>query len=513
MNKIRDYIFFLICIALLFNNIPKIFQINFIGSVLGDKLVFYPLIIGFIYTTYYQYKYKNILIDFYKINKYIIGYFVIIMISLIIGLYSYSYYDLILDGPIEQIEKLPRVLMLLQGLGINIEEKSLLILWMIVRVIKGLLLETIYTFGGAYMIYCWYYNNWQQGFKILSKAIICSIIIILLYSSIEIFYLAGSKFATEILIVITPIFHVVMEHDWWPPLLWKGQLRSIFAEPSYFGMYAAFAMPFLWYRIIKNENKKYEYLYIIINILFVFCLFLTKARTAVALFLIENIIFMSLIFYYQNKIVIKKGLIILICGLISFVGANMFAFIENKSDIDFSTEVNSYIDENLGSIASTNQRSNNARYSVMIADLKIGLENPVFGVGRDLRSAYVYDNLPDMGKDNAEIKMWKEDSMEYGLLRFGVPVLSKYTSQFAETGILGVIVFFAAPAILIIKLCKKILAKQILDKKEWLMYITIFISLLGLLIGAIAGNINSRYCYWVLLGLGYAMCFGKLNKY
>lgn len=513
MNKIRDYIFFLICIALLFNNIPKIFQINFIGNVLGDKLVFYPLIIGFIYTTYYQYKYKNILIDFYKINKYIIGYFVIIMISLIIGLYSYSYYDLILDGPIEQIEKLPRVLMLLQGLGINIEEKSLLILWMIVRVIKGLLLETIYTFGGAYMIYCWYYNNWQQGFKILSKAIICSIIIILLYSSIEIFYLAGSKFATEILIVITPIFHVVMEHDWWPPLLWKGQLRSIFAEPSYFGMYAAFAMPFLWYRIIKNENKKYEYLYIIINILFVFCLFLTKARTAVALFLIENIIFMSLIFYYQNKIVIKKGLIILICGLISFISANMFAFVENKSDVDFGVEVNSYIDENLGSIASTNQRSNNARYSVMIADLKIGLENPVFGEGRDLRSAYVYDNLPDMGKDNAEIKMWKEDSMEYGLLRFGVPVLSEYTSQFAETGILGVIAFLIAPVILIVKFCKKIVAKQTLDIKEWLMYITIFISLLGILIGAIAGNINSRYCYWVLLGLGYAMCFGKLKKY
>lgn len=512
-NKIKNQLFFLICFTLVFNNIPKVLQMNFIGSVLGDKLVFYPLIIGFVYTIYCEYKYKNVLVNVDKFIKYIVIYVSLIMLSSIIGLYTYPYYDLIFSGPVEQIEKLPKVLSILQSFGINIEEKTLLILWMITRVIKGLLLETIYTFGGAYMIYCWYRDNWQKGFKILSKAVIYSVIVILLYSSIEIFYLAGNKVATEILVIITPFFHMVLtDHDWWPPLLWKGQLRSIFAEPSYFGMYAAFAMPFLWYKIIRAKDKKFEYLYIVTTVLFIFCLFLTKARTAVVLFLVENLIFFILLVYYRNREIIKKGIIILLCGVISFIGANAFTLIEKKSDIDFSTEMNSYIDENLGSIASTNQRSNNARYSVMIADLKIGLENPVFGVGRDLRSAYVYDNLPEMGKDNAEINKWKEDSIEYGILRFGVPVLSKYTAQFAESGILGLIAFLFVPAFLVVKLCKNIFVKENLSNKEWIMYMTVFISLLGLLIGAIAGNINSRYCYWVLLGLGYAMCSSKLKK-
>ena len=58
-SKIKNQLFFLICFTLIFNNIPKVLQMNFIGSVLGDKLVFYPLIIGFVYTIYCEYKYKK----------------------------------------------------------------------------------------------------------------------------------------------------------------------------------------------------------------------------------------------------------------------------------------------------------------------------------------------------------------------------------------------------------------------------------------------------------------------
>ena len=166
-KKICDKLFFVICFVLIFNNIPNILQMNLIGSILADKLVFYPLFVGCIYTIYCQYKYKNVLINFNKVKKYVFSYLIIVMLSLIVGLYNYPYYNMILNGPVEQIEKLPAVLAMLQNLGLNVEEKSLLIFWMIARVVKGLLLETVYTIGGAYMIYCWYYNDWQRGFKIL----------------------------------------------------------------------------------------------------------------------------------------------------------------------------------------------------------------------------------------------------------------------------------------------------------------------------------------------------------
>ena len=35
------------------------------------------------------------------------------------------------------------------------------------------------------------------------------------------------------------------------------------------------------------------------------------------------------------------------------------------------------------------------------------------------------------------------------------------------------------------------------------------ISLLGIMASGIGDTLNITYCYWVLLGLGYAMCFGK----
>lgn len=57
-TKICNLIFLLISIFLIFNTIPKPIQMNFIGGILGNKLSFYPFIVGFIYTLYCQYKYK-----------------------------------------------------------------------------------------------------------------------------------------------------------------------------------------------------------------------------------------------------------------------------------------------------------------------------------------------------------------------------------------------------------------------------------------------------------------------
>lgn len=500
--KIKNRLFFVICFVLIFNNIPNILQMNLIGSILADKLVFYPLFIGCIYTIYCQYKYKNVLINFNKVKKYVFSYLIIVMLSLIVGLYNYPYYNMILNGPVEQIEKLPAVLAILQNLGLNVEEKSLLIFWMIARVIKGLLLETVYTIGGAYMIYCWYYNDWQRGFKILGKAIIFSLIIIFLYSSVEIFYLSGNITATEILIAITPFFHmIVTDHNWWPPLLWNGQLRSIFAEPSYFGMYASFAIPFLWYKFIKNT--KYKMIYGLIILLFTFLLFLTKARTAVALFGGELIILLAYMIYLKNKIFFKNILLICIFTAISFVGANIFISSVMDTNSEAKINVEEYVEENLVSIASTEKRSNTARYSIMLANLKIGLDHPFLGIGLNLNDAYIPEYLPSMSDNSSEVNMWINDQKEKGILKSGFPSLGEYISRFAETGVLGLIAFLVPPVFLLINLLNKI------RKENDLRYAIFMISFIGMLSTGIGDSINITYCYWILLGLGYVMCFGK----
>ena len=59
-NKI--FIVELIFLSLVFNEIPRNLQMNFLGGPVQSKLVFYPLFIGFIYTIYCQYKYKDVLV-------------------------------------------------------------------------------------------------------------------------------------------------------------------------------------------------------------------------------------------------------------------------------------------------------------------------------------------------------------------------------------------------------------------------------------------------------------------
>ena len=549
-KKVINILFFFISFFLIFNNVHKIIQINFLGGPVGNKLVFYPLFIGFIYTIYCQYKYENVLANFDKFTKFISVYLAITLISLIIGLYNYPYYDLVINGPVTQIEKLPKVIAFLDSLDIDIEENILVTFWMSARVIKGLFLEIIYTFGSAYMIYCWYQDNWKTAFNIMLKAISAALVFIFSYSVIEIFYLAGNQNAKEILEFITPYIHTVKPDGfWWPPLLWKNQLRSLFAEPSYYGIYFAFAMPVVWYSSLVAEKIQHKVLLYVGIIFFTFCLFITQARTAVALFLGEIVLFIIFLMFLQSIGILKKFAIIGLCSIIAFGMSNIFItnfmqpkpaktmsveISKDKSDksvtktdikqdqklsnpkgkqetnkiIIDKNQINSYFEKNLFSLASLNQRSNNARYSIMLTDLKIGLNNPILGVGTGLRNAYVPDYLPEMSKGNREVKMWLNNQKEKGIMRSGFPKLGEFTSRFAETGVLGLTIFLIPPLVLLRKLYFKI-SDQAISTENKLPYVFFTISLIGIMASGIGDTINITYCYWVLLGLGYDMCFGK----
>ena len=181
--------------------------------------------------------------------------------------------------------------------------------------------------------------------------------------------------------------------------------------------------------------------------------------------------------------------------------------VDNRYGID---SVESYVESNLTSLASTSQRSNGARYSVIVTDLKIAIDHPLIGVGTGLRNAYIPDYLPEMAKDNGEVKMWIQNQKEKGILRSGFPKLGEYTSRFAETGIIGLTLFLVPPFILLRKLYFKITDKS-MTADDKLPYVFFTISLIGIIASGIGDTINITYCYWVLLGLGYAMCFGKEN--
>lgn len=237
---IKDKLFLLSVVAIIFCSIPLGIRFAFggLGSVMTDKLSIYPLFLGFLLSIYLWSRGRfGINIDSRLFFLYITVYGIIVLASLIHGLIIYPYMQDVLNGPggVGQIEKLPGVYVFLHENHVPVTEIGLFKLWMAARLIKGLALEIFWTFGMSWMIYCWYKNQWGKGFSILRNGALISIGIVLLYSILDVLYLGGSWRAESVLKVLNPIIHGIKNYGyWWPPLLWFGQLRSVFPEPSFF---------------------------------------------------------------------------------------------------------------------------------------------------------------------------------------------------------------------------------------------------------------------------------------
>ena len=215
--------------------------------------------------------------------------------------------------------------------------------------------------------------------------------------------------------------------------------------------------------------------------------------------------------YLRNREYMKRIAVVFLCSIMAFITSNLFIanVMEKTQNIPTTQSITKYVDSNAASLANPDSRSNRARYSVMEADLKIGLNHPVLGVGSGLRDAYMPDYFSIKGLQNKEIQMWINYQKHLGVFRCGYPSLGEYTSRFAETGILGLICFLVPPFYLLYNIFKKL---SFLSMKERLPYIMYVISLLGIMVSGIGDTLNITYCYWVLLGLGYAMCFGECKN-
>jgi hypothetical protein len=177
---------------IIFDQIPQVLRLNFLSGGFASRLSFYPLFILGLYLLYVHHKEKITLINSKYFFKYISVYFSIILFSTILGLINYPYFNIIFNGPVDQIEKLPAVSAFLTNHGFNIEDKLLLSVWMVVRILKSCLIKILYTFGFAYTVYYFTCNNWNESFCLYKKAIYFSLGFMFIYSFFELLYLSGA---------------------------------------------------------------------------------------------------------------------------------------------------------------------------------------------------------------------------------------------------------------------------------------------------------------------------------
>lgn len=446
--KATGYVLMLVILTLPFTIIPERFAIPLLGRNLPNAF----LIIGIVFWAIYILIRRNV--DFPH-KKYIVLFLVWFSACLFIGALNYPFYDSDFFSYMRTegiYGKLVRIKPDIFDSTILMELKYACSLF--VRMIRGFFIPLI---GLWLIVINLYKKNWKIGMHQISLAALDLAIVMIIYSIPEIIWLwTGDKTCAEILSAINPFFYdPVSVNEWWPPLLWKNQLRSITMEPSFFGIFASFIIPLLWHCIFV-EKKSWCYGVLVI---FVFMLFASKARTGIAVYLGEVAVLLILSLALRNKKYIKIGAKILLSGIISyalFIGGSTYvpSMVHGGINTSIDEAADLYIEENVMSVVG-DKRSNSARNGLTVAMIRVGLDHPVFGVGYNYQHMYIKDRFPDFAKDNHEVQNWTEDMLKKGFLKSGYPILNEYAYVFAISGVFGLILFISPIAYLGIKLLRK----------------------------------------------------------
>lgn len=360
--------------------------------------------------------------------------------------------------------------------------------------------------GGSLFTYYLFKSNFRRGIKLCVISVIILISFCIIYSIPEILWLwTNSEFCEEILKHVNIyIYDVPVPPAWHPPLLWWGQLRSLFDEPSSFGIVGSFCYPLM---MLVPDKSKYQLVYKVF-LLAAFCLMIimTQSRTAVCLFIAETILMAGYLLLKKYKKSFIIMLISVIFGLFIYNLGPVLLPQESLSDHhqngDTLSQQGNYISRNVESLAGTGKRSNGARYGMTISSLKVGIQHPIVGVGKGYESLYMEKVLPDFAKDNDEIGAWMKNTQEKGITKMGSFILNQYTESLATSGLIGLILLVTPPVYLIYSLIKRKLINR-----------TIPAILLIVLIGQLTAMLSGPYWYTYPITIGLLLCCINDAKY
>lgn len=508
---------FIFCIILFigFGNVAHPRFINIIGTNFAGMLSWYFLVGLGIYTLFLQYIKKIPIVDNskYFMIRYLVIYISAIILSLFVGIYTYPYFDTNYfinanSGSFGVINNFSN------KVGLVVNDQLGTTISFVFRNLKNSILTIIYTFGGSYIMYLYIKRDFDKYWKYINRAVIISSLIVIMVTIIEILYYYGNSYTKDLLVTITPYFHVIKISDgWWPPLLWdKQQIRSIFPEPSHIGNYMAFVIPFIWGKYLASNSKKYTIFYGFYSLSLAVIVFLSQARTANAVYfaLLVLLLFWSI---FIHRIFIKKVLSIIALSItalfISITIINGMTVDINNSHVD-NLHIEKYLDNNLNSLNKNDMRSNGARFGLIKASLALSKEHILLGIGPGMGTLYMVDVFERENNDNGEINMWIDTVKSKGVLSKNINAMNDYLTRLMEQGVIGSIIFIIP---FIIALYRLFCNRQNLNKSDQIKFSVIILTLLGCLISNINESSTVLYCTWVSLAVAYAFTFkfSKLN--
>ena len=525
-NKYIDSLIGLSFIFVIFPVIPMSLRIGFLGGEFSAKASFYTLFICLVYSVWLKRHSLRQYHLYWKELVYIALLGFSITVSLVHGLINFPYYDLV-PGTNYMNHKLEAIIQFI--FNETVSEYTLSVIHFCFRVLKNSLTQLIFTFGFSYLIFYWYKNRSETIFKIVSKGSLISATLVVVFGVVELFYFDKQQWALSLLTYIRPIVHAIeINNTWWPPLFWSAfQIRSLFPEPSFLGIYSVITIPFIWNIVFTSKSKKLVGSSLIILLLLEMITLLANSRTATVLLIIDHILLvLALCIQFKNKKFVIHTVLVTLVGLLAFIGNIVYtsnvlyvqdastksinttsSTIKNISTQQVANEISSYGENNVKSLSKKSSRSNNQRYGVMKADLDIFKENPLLGVGQGLRTPYVLNHLDEDSLNNTEVKMWIDNVKNKGLINISIPMLGEYTSRLSETGIISFVLFMGPIVFLLVRLLIYVFKNP---KDIWIIFFTI--AYIESLLTGIGTTLNELYYFWILLGFGYALVYTR-NSY
>lgn len=431
LEKAQVILIFLTIILLPFGAIPHAIQA--IGSVASRYTLYLGLIIFVLEISTFKTYSRRYLIFFGCIVT-------MALVSLALGVSTYPYYNQVNNKPVEKF------VYLLSTMPSNVNYDSILPYWLFLKGAKNALLDISIYFLFPYQVYFLFNKNWKLGFIYVKKAFLVLAVILGAYSLIEIPYLLfDAEISKKVLSIITPFYsNVSGAYGWWPPLLWKGQLRSLCPEPPHFGIIAAICEAFLIYEFIRGTKwYKTRYFYCFF-VYFNVMIFLSRARTALGLVGGEILLFAIFTFYINNKRIIKKYICVLFLVVVSFLASILPLYLNtsNNEQNSYKKMMTNYVEENVASVAKSDVRSNGTRIFMAKACFEVGKEHLFLGVGKDLKDGYIVDYIQKQNEQDPEIKLWMDGIKERGILQSPFQTMNQFLLIFAENGIVGLLFFF-----------------------------------------------------------------------
>ena len=485
---------------------------SFFGGAFSHEMVAWPLLVGILYSVYLQWKGESVFVYNKWIIAFICGAFLIELISIVHGSYIFPYWDLIDNSFIPEKSRVRAIILLLQEHGWFQDEEVNLHLFLGYTFIKDSLLNVLVPYGGMYMIYCWYQDDYKRAISVMEKAVMVSTLLLFGYCVIELFALWGEPFSQDVLFKLDMLLHypeadeVDYVERWlknWT--LYAKQLRGYFTEPSFLGMYANVMASFLWYRILKDSSKWA----IVCNLILGVIVVLTSSRAAVGIYCSMLILLIVVMLYKRDRRLFLKGSVIVVSSVLAFsfglfsikniiVDSNKKVVDSNKYATYIKADAEGYFESNVGSITNVKARSNPARYTYAYCALKTGMEYPILGVGHKFYSAYAPNYIPEWGKSNSEVKRYLKKTREKGILAESFPVLNEYLHIFATKGIIG-LVWDMLAFLFISWMTLKILKKSIEEKiPECVLFLEL---LLGIALWGMNIALGLFYSSWVVFAI------------